>query len=342
MGGSVSAPDVTLSKDRTFLITGANTGIGYEIAKWIARCGGSVIIACRSENKAKEAIEKMKKEIQEEFDQKQVDKTDEVAAPSINVQYMHLDLSSLKSVIDFVKKYKESGLPLHVLICNAGVFVADKELTSDGFEKHFQVNYLSHFLLTLHLLPLIKRSGPNSRIVNVSSKGHWFAEFNLENIQAQKSFHVNTFYGNSKLFQIMSMYQLSKRLDKETVSVFSVHPGFVDTNILKFGTGFLQLTIDLAVRFGMARKPVSGAVGPLIAALHPSLNGETALYFSEEKQKPPFDIARDEAKQDIIWTYSLQCLKGYLNDDVLEEIGLKLEDIQTLEEATDPAIGSEI
>lgn len=90
-------------------------------------------------------------------------------------------------------------------------FLSCIELTSDGFEKHFQVNYLSHFLLTLHLLPLIKQSGPHSRIINVSSKGHMFSEVKLENIQAQKSFNVTKCYGNSKVFQVNSSKSIKEK-----------------------------------------------------------------------------------------------------------------------------------
>ncbi|KAJ8031968.1 Retinol dehydrogenase 14 [Holothuria leucospilota] len=218
-----------------------------------------------------------------------------------------------------------------------------KVITEDGYEIHFQVNYLSHLLLTLHLLPLIKQSGPNSRIVNISSIGHFFSEVNLDNIQSQQHFNGIKCYGKSKLYQIMSMYQLAKRLDKDTVSVFSVHPGFVQTNLLNSETTFInRLFIGAFVALGLSRKPVDGAIGPLIAALDPGFNGQTALYLSGERPTNPYAIARDEAKQEIIWNYSLECLKKYLNDEILGEIGIKMDDIKTVKHSVGECEGTDV
>lgn len=348
MGATPSVPLVDLPQDRTFLITGANTGIGYETAKKIAQCGGRVIMACRSGEKANEAIERMKQETQTEFaEMKEMNAQNSTKetkeAPSLNVQYMHLDLSKLQSTMDFINLYKESGLPINVLLCNAGMLIDKKVITEDGYEIHFQVNYLSHLLLTLHLLPLIKQSGPNSRIVNISSIGHFFSEVNLDNIQSQQHFNGIKCYGKSKLYQIMSMYQLAKRLDKDTVSVFSVHPGFVQTNLLNSETTFInRLFIGAFVALGLSRKPVDGAIGPLIAALDPGFNGQTALYLSGERPTNPYAIARDEAKQEIIWNYSLECLKKYLNDEILGEIGIKMDDIKTVKHSVGECEGTDV
>lgn len=305
-------------------------------------------MACRSEEKANEAIERMTQETQTEFAEMkeksaQDSHSETKEAPSLNVQYMHLDLSKLQSTMDFINRYRESGLPIHVLICNAGMLTDKKVITEDGFETIFQVNYLSHFLLTLHLLPLIKQSGPNCRIVNIASKAHFLSEVNLDNIQSQKHFTATKCYGNSKLYQIMSMFQLAMRLDKNAVSVFSVHPGFVKTNMLNYETTFFNdLMTSAAVRMGLARKPTTGAIGPLIAALDPSFDGQTAVYFSEEIPKNPFAIARNEAKQEIIWNYSLECLKEYLNDEILGEIGMKMDDIETVKHSVRDCEGTDV
>ncbi|PIK34645.1 putative retinol dehydrogenase 12-like [Apostichopus japonicus] len=154
--------------------------------------------------------------------------------PELKLQFMPLDLASFESVLEFVKQYKESGLPLNVLICNGGLIAPAKVLTNDGLESTFQINYLSHFLLTLHLLPVLKASAPNSKIINVSSSGHKRGDgVNLDNIQSQKSYSQGKAYGNSKLFQIMNTFSLHSKIKDTGIDVFSVHPGVVDTGFSK-------------------------------------------------------------------------------------------------------------
>ncbi|PIK41483.1 putative retinol dehydrogenase 12 [Apostichopus japonicus] len=294
MGGKPSVPDDQLPPERTFIVTGANTGIGYMTTKTIAQLGGRVIMACRSEQKATDAIQRMKQETQEDFKGSKGSN----GIPELNIQYMNLDLSSLESTINFARQFKETGLPLHVLICNAGLLGPQKKaLTDDGFELHFQVNYLSHFLLTLLLLPLLKESAPNSRIVNVSSEGHKHSEVKLSNIQGQKSYSVTKFYGNSKLFQIMNMYSLSRRLTGHDISVFSLHPGFVETDIFRTTSGATKCCVDCCLV--IASKDTSeGSKTSLIAALDEKYNGKTALYFKGGKPSGHSGLSRNEAKQD--------------------------------------------
>ncbi|PIK35958.1 putative retinol dehydrogenase 12 [Apostichopus japonicus] len=289
MGGKPSVPDDQLPPERTFIVTGANTGIGYMTTKTIAQLGGRVIMACRSEQKATDAIHRMKQETQEDF-----------------------------------KAGKETGLPLHVLICNAGLLGPQKKaLTDDGFELHFQVNYLSHFLLTLLLLPLLKESAPNSRIVNVSSEGHKYSEVKLSNIQGQKSYSVTKFYGNRSF----------RRLTGHDISVFSLHPGFVETDIFRTTSGVTKCCVDCWLV--CASKDTSeGSKTSLIAALDEKYNGKTALYFKGGKPSGHSGLSRNEAKQEIIWRYSLQCLKEKLTDAILQEVGEKLDSIEPLDRSS--------
>lgn len=141
MGASSSYPAPALSSSRTVIVTGGNTGIGYETAKAIARMGARVIIACRSEERAKEAIEKMKKEHEQsteksksgdkslntaEAEGKEVQEREPGTSHQLLLEYMHLDLSSLSSTVEFVVKFKQTGYPLHVLICNAGIAFANQ------------------------------------------------------------------------------------------------------------------------------------------------------------------------------------------------------------------------
>ncbi|XP_006823712.1 polyprenol dehydrogenase-like [Saccoglossus kowalevskii] len=153
---------------KTVIVTGATAGIGYVTAKHISMMDAKIILACRAEDKATQAIVNMRAEYSQWVQKRQKAKSktktkerDTVEEPQpdeLNLEFMKLDLTSLKSTMDFVRNYKSRGYNLNVLVCNAGIALPPKELTEDGFEKQFQVNYLSHFLLTLQLLPLLKSS----------------------------------------------------------------------------------------------------------------------------------------------------------------------------------------
>ena len=144
----------TSLKDKNIIITGANTGIGYEAALDFAKRGANLILACRNEKLGNEAVEKIKAESKNE-----------------NVQLELLDLGSLANTRAFAERILAKWNRLDILVNNAGLAGVDYKLTADGFETHFQVNYLSHFLLTRLLLDLLKKSAP-SRIINVSSLAH--------------------------------------------------------------------------------------------------------------------------------------------------------------------------
>ncbi|XP_030839711.1 retinol dehydrogenase 12-like [Strongylocentrotus purpuratus] len=223
-------PDVDLTQ-KTVIVTGANTGIGYETAKTLAQLGAKVIVACRSEAKANEAMERMKMEHSEEKADDKKSKV-EIKANDLDVEFMTLDLSSIASTMSFVEEFKAKGLPLHILVCNAGMAYGGEVKTADGFELHFQVNYLSHFLLTLHLLPVLKASRGNAKIILVSSMAYRGAGWHEDNMQSINKGQLSK-YGSTKLYQIMEMFTLAEKLDGFGIGVFSLHPGFVDTDIVK-------------------------------------------------------------------------------------------------------------
>jgi NAD(P)-dependent dehydrogenase (short-subunit alcohol dehydrogenase family) len=234
MGATLSYPSVTL-KDKVAVVTGGNQGIGYSTAKGLAAMGSHVIIGCRSEERATQAIEKMKQEIA-------------AADPdrgTINVEFLPLDLSSLESSKQFAQSLIDKGISINILILNAGManapfgqfvfnvwqhshynllFIAK---TGDGFEQIFQVNYLSHFLLTLQLLPVLKASAPDTRIISLSSAAYPRGVFNSNDVEGTASYSAFQSYCNTKLFSVMMMFSLQKRLAGSGVSVFSVDPGFV-------------------------------------------------------------------------------------------------------------------
>ncbi|KAJ9048317.1 hypothetical protein DSO57_1036294 [Entomophthora muscae] len=181
---------------RVAIITGANTGIGYLTAKNLLKAGYRVIIGCRNPIKAELAIQKLKAESKE----------------GVDIESIKLDLADFSSVRFFAEEFKKKNLPLHLLINNAGVMnLSSDEITKDGHELHFQVNYLSHFLLVDLLLPYLTKDDP--RIIFLGSLVHYGAiHLSLDDFKPKTSFDPSSGYLYSKLAVTIFAYALSSKL----------------------------------------------------------------------------------------------------------------------------------
>lgn len=323
MGGTPSLPQVPLTTDRVVLVTGGNTGIGYETSKWIAMMGARVIIACRSEERAKNAIEKMQKEFEEE---KAKGTAGICSKERLDVEFMALDLASLNSVENFVETFKSKETKLHLLLCNAGIAMHPLEYTEDGFEIMFQVNYLAHFLLVTKLLPIMLDSGEDCRIVLVSSEAHLTSSFDLEKAQGKhhtkENFKRLQYYGNSKLYQIMQMYCLNRRLRKTNVTVNSIHPGIVDTEINRSFSdlGMWKMFFQISKIIGKTKNPFEGAKTLINAAVNPDFKDTRDAYYCDMRIQQANSLARNQEKQEALWKYSLDCLQKYLKPEDVDKI----------------------
>ncbi|XP_056014761.1 dehydrogenase/reductase SDR family member on chromosome X-like isoform X2 [Ostrea edulis] len=295
MGGTQpSFPIVTLKKEHLVVVTGGNTGIGYETAKWIAMMGARVIIACRSEERARAAIENMQIEFKEE-------KTKTTAGlctyDTLSVEFMALDLASMKSVQTFINDFTAKESHLNLLICNAGIAICGQAYTEDDFESMFQVNYLGHFLIVTKLLPMMLKSGSDCRVVMVTSDSHEVAKFDLENAQGRQhtkeSFPRHEYYGNTKLYQIMQMFSLNRKLRNTDVSVISVHPGLVDTEVTRGFSDFLFWNMYFKVYkwLGLSKTPFEGATTVINAAVNPKYHRSRDCYFVDLKETEPSNDA---------------------------------------------------
>lgn len=196
------------------IVTGANAGIGFHAAKGLAERGARVILACRNEERgiaARKAIAS--------------------ATGNQDVVYRHLDLASLKSVRQFAAQMLETESNLHVLINNAGVY-GFPEHTEDGIVESMQVNYFGHFLLTLLLLPLLKKS-QSGRVINLSSILHFLGSFNPITINSSEPRFLRLYrnYCDSKFLMLMFTVELSRRLEGTGVVANATHPGVIVTNI---------------------------------------------------------------------------------------------------------------
>jgi NAD(P)-dependent dehydrogenase (short-subunit alcohol dehydrogenase family) len=263
---------------RVAIVTGSNSGIGFETARVLAGKGATVAMACRNLEKANP-------------------KADEIRAahPGADVEVMQLDLSDLGSVQRFAEAFRAKHSRLDLLINNAGIMVPPYGKTAQGFETQFGVNHLGHFALTGSLLDLITDT-PGSRIVTVSSIAHYMGRIDFADLNWEKGYRAQAAYGQSKIANLLFTYELQRRLaaaGKDTIAV-AAHPGWTETNLQEHAKGVKFLN-----RF-LAQEPLMGALPTLYAATEPGVNG--AEYFGPngfmEMNGPPKKVKSNKRSQD--------------------------------------------
>ena len=272
-----------MTSPRTFLITGGNTGIGRATAVALAAGGGRVYIACRSAASGQAAVDAIKS-----------------ASGSGAVWLLPLDLASLESVRSCAASFLERDEPLHVLLNNAGVG-GQRGLTADGFELHFGVNHLGHFALTQLLLPRLAASGPDARIVNVSSRAHYDAPgIDFGTVRCQGSFTGIREYAVSKLCNVLFTQELARREDTGGVTAYALHPGVVASDIWR--------RVPWPARAIIKRRMLTteqGAATSLFCATSPSVAGQSGLYYDDCEVKEPSPVATPELAE-ALWKHSAE------------------------------------
>ena len=199
---------------KTVVITGANSGIGKETAIELAKRGGRVYMGCRSTQRGEKALEEVK-----------------ASSGSKEVFLLKIDLSSKRSIREFVDNFLSRESNLHILINNAGIMHVPEGKTEDGFERQMGTNHLGHFYLTHFLLDTLKQSAP-SRIINVSSHAHRMAKLKIDDLNmATVKYDTFVAYGNSKAANMLHAAELSRRLEGTGVTAYSLHPGVVATEL---------------------------------------------------------------------------------------------------------------
>lgn len=211
--------DIPEQHGRTAIVTGTG-GLGFEDGLALARAGASVVVAGRNAAKGAEALSRIR-----------------AAVPSAQVRFEQLDLASLASVAAFAARISERHEPIDMLINNAGVMVPPRrEATADGFELQFGTNYLGHFALTAHLLPLLRRG---ARVVSLSSVAARAGHINFDDLNSTQGYAAMTAYSQSKLACLMFALELQRRSDAMGWGVRSIasHPGIARTDLLHNGPG---------------------------------------------------------------------------------------------------------
>jgi len=250
-------------KGKTILVTGANTGMGKETARALARMGAHVIMLCRSEERGRAA----QAEIRE-------------STGSAEIDLMLCDLADLASIRSFAAEFTRRYPALHVLVHNAGTIRMHREESKDGVEMSFAVNHLAPFLLT-HLLMDALKAGAPSRVIMVNSGAHVGQELDFDDLQARRGYRLLKVYGRSKLANLLVTYELARRLEGSGVTINALHPGAVATD----------LWVD--------RTPGKGGLGRLFGALirpffrTPEAGADTAVYLASS--------AEVEAKSGLYW-----------------------------------------
>jgi NAD(P)-dependent dehydrogenase (short-subunit alcohol dehydrogenase family) len=279
--GNIS--DKTTMKDRVVLVTGANSGIGRAASLALARMGATVVMVARNKERGEAARSEIVRESQ-----------------NGSVDLLLADLSSLESVRQLATEFQRKYSKLHVLINNAGLFNQRRHVTMDGYEDTFATNYLAPFLLTNLQLNLLKASAP-SRIINVSSVGHYNGHINFDDLNLEKEYGGWKAYGQSKLALVLFTHELAKKL-QGGVTVNAVHPGTVATNIWSRPLGPLGFIMALPKLF--MTSPQKGAETIVYLASSPDakdLNGE---YLEKLKVKKSSDESYDEEIAQRLWDVS--------------------------------------
>ncbi|MCK8492955.1 MULTISPECIES: SDR family oxidoreductase [Spirosoma] len=276
---------------KTALITGANAGIGLATARALAQRSFDLVLLCRNEQKGKEAQAEVRK-----------------ANPAVRVDLLTVDLANAESVRQTAEKIKQDYKRLDVLINNAGYTPATIEFTPDGIEKSFYASHIGHFVLTYHLLDLLKQTASETgdvRIISLSSGAHVMgqkARFfrHIDNLSTWKA------YGDDKLANLLFARAAAKQLTGTGITSYSVHPGAVRTNFGSDTSGVIGQVFRLARP--LMRTPEEGAQTSVFLASAPlKLIGEqnNGAYFVDSQPKKPANRDVNDQNADWLWERSL-------------------------------------
>lgn len=266
---------------RTFLVTGGNTGIGLATATDLARRGGRVYVAGRSEAKGSHAVASIV-----------------AATGNANVSFLPLDLADLASVRACADEFLATGQPLHVLINNAGV-AGRRGLTLDGFELTFGVNHLGHFALTTALLDRLAASAP-ARVVTVSSDAHYQAagiDFTALRRRARSVTGLHA-YAVSKLCNVLFSQELARRLDGRGITTYALHPGVVASDMWR--------RVPWPVRPLMTARMLTteqGARTTMYCATSPAVAAQSGRFYDDCRERQASEVATEELGR-ILWERS--------------------------------------
>lgn len=273
---------------KTILITGANSGLGFEAAKQLAKQQHKIILLCRNKSKGEIAVNKIKS-----FSDNQ------------NIHLYTADLSSQKSVEKAATQIKNDFSKLDVLLNNAGAVFSDFQLSEDGIEMTMANNHFNYFWLTYYLLDILK-AGTEARIINVASDSHYSAKkIDIDSFYKKTGrYFVLKAYEQSKLANVLFTYALAEKVKPYNITVNALHPGFVYTPIGgKNGNAFFGFVWNIASKF-FGLKVEDGASSHVYLSVSPEVKNTTAAYFHNCKSKKSSVPSYDIQLQELLWKES--------------------------------------
>ena len=290
-----TANDMPSQSGKLAIVTGANSGLGYETALALAGAGAETIVAARSRERGEAAVARIR-----------------AAHPQAKVRFEALDLGSLASVEAFAGRIAAAHDRLDILVNNAGVMaLPERETTADGFERQIGVNFLGHFALTARLLPLL-RAAEAARAVQLSSLAHARrGDIDFDNLQGEREYRPWTAYSYSKLAMLMFALELDRRSKANGWGIASMaaHPGWARSELIDKGMGRSFRARLTGLIFPLfAQSAAAGALPTLYAATAP--DAESGAYYGPqgggERRGPPgparmSDAAQDEATARRLW-----------------------------------------
>lgn len=276
-------------KGKVCMVTGSNSGIGKETARALASMRATLVMAVRSQERGEAARRDIVGTVHND-----------------SVAVMICDLSSMSSIRQFAKEFRQRFDRLDVLVNNAGAVFNDRKVTADGFERTLAVDYLGPFLLTQELLPLLKASAP-SRIINLSSGLAKSGVIDLEDLQSEKKYNGMKAYNNAKLMVLLWTYKQARELEGTGVTVNAAMPGFVATNLGR--SSGMRNTILFGMMQPFQSSPRKGAETSIYLASSDKVKGMTGKYLNRMKEEKTIEASYDRDLQDRLWEATLKLLR---------------------------------
>ena len=265
------------------LITGVNSGLGFESMRVLALRGAHVIGAARTVEKAREACARVEGH------------TTPIAC----------ELSDLHSVDACARQVLDTDGPLDILMCNAGIMAPAQLVQQEGIELQFMTNHLGHFLLASRLLPMVMVA-EQGRIVMLSSAGHTHSVtggIDFSNLSGDRGYNPWKFYGQSKLANILTSNELARRMEGTSATCNAVHPGVIRTNLARSTKGmFSRLISVFATPF--ERTVEQGAATQCFVATHPGLSDISGRYLADCRESSPSKFAQEQSLARQLWRVS--------------------------------------
>ncbi|CEG27305.1 oxidoreductase [Bacillus sp. B-jedd] len=274
MGRSWTKSDIPDLSGKRVVITGGNSGIGFEAALGFAEKGAEVIIASRNIGRGEAAASKISQIV-----------------PDARISVMELNLSDLASVRAFAQEFSSNYQSLDMLINNAGIMMPPLSFTKDGFEAQFGTNHLGHFALTGLMLGFLK-NGPNSRVVTVSSLAAHHASIYFDNLDGSKWYKRYKFYGQSKLSNMLFGKELDNKLKEHNLEVKSIicHPGITNTNLASRNSGKDLNRLFQTISRAITQPAGMGALPTMHAATESSLKGGEYIGPDGKKKRKGYPV----------------------------------------------------